>query len=74
MIQWASTWAVAWGSASVLEFLEHFKFVENILYDIFMVGVSLGLCGIGWTSFFVVGLCNGEMRFELIPSFVGGRC
>ena len=41
--------------------LAHVKFVKDILYDICMVGVSLGLDGLGWKRFFVVGLCDGEI-------------
>ena len=49
--------------------LAHGKFIGHILYEISMVGVSLGFDGLGRTRFFVVGLCNGEMQFEMLPRF-----
>ena len=50
--------------------LAHGNFFEDILYDIFIVGVSLVFDSLGWASFFVVGLCDGEMRFEMLPTFL----
>ena len=50
-----------WGFCVCVGLLAHGKCVADILYDISMVGVSLGFDGIGWTRFFAVGLCNGKM-------------